>query len=162
MVAKLRYLHLERIKPSTFWTLTQVLSPDLQWLKPLGYWGLVGDIWSFIKQEVDSSVKIIWVNVYEKLALASIKERQKLNIPVVDYVSLKSKAKPRQSKINKTHNSGCLLRALWKLDHLGPLWVNRSTNDFITSRGSSRWCKVNQVPGRFLDKQNIIQVFLGL
>ena len=31
---------LERIEPSTFWTLTQVLSPGLQWWKPLGYWGL--------------------------------------------------------------------------------------------------------------------------
>ena len=40
MVTKLRYLRLEGIKPSTFWTLTQVLSLGLQWLKPLGYWGL--------------------------------------------------------------------------------------------------------------------------
>jgi len=40
MVTKLRYLHLEEIEPSTFWTLTQVLLPGLQWLKPLGYWGL--------------------------------------------------------------------------------------------------------------------------
>ena len=26
----------------------------------------------------------------------------------------------------------------------------------------TRWCKANEVPGRFLDKQDIIQVFLGL
>ena len=40
MVTKLRYLYLEEIEPSAFWTLTQVLSPGLQWSKLLGYWGL--------------------------------------------------------------------------------------------------------------------------
>ena len=64
--------------------------------------------------------------------------------------------------MNEAYNSGYLLRALWRLDHLCPIWVNGSTNNFITSRGSSKWCKVNEVLGRFLDKQDIIQVFLGL
>jgi len=96
------------------------------------------------------------------LASAPIEKGQKLDVPMVNYVSLESKAKPGQSRMNEAHNSGCLLRALWKSDHLGSFWVNRSTNDFITSRGSSRWYKVNEVPERFLDKQNIIQVFLGL
>jgi len=95
------------------------------------------------------------------MALASI-EGQKLNVSVVNYISSESKTKSGQSRINKTHNFGCLFRALWKLDHLGPFWMNRSTNDFITSRDSSRWYKVNEVLERFLDKQDIIQVFLGL
>jgi len=98
----------------------------------------------------------------KKLALVSIEEGQELNVSVVNYVSPESKAKPGQSKINETHNSEYLLRVLWKLDHLGLFWMNRSTNNFITSRGSSRWCKANEVPGRFLDKQDIIQVFLVL
>jgi len=34
----------------------------------------VRDIWSFIRQEVDSSVEIIRVDVYEKLTPASIEE----------------------------------------------------------------------------------------
>ena len=51
---------------------------------------------------------------------------------------------------------------LWKLDHLYPIWVDGSTDHFITSRGNSRQCKANEVPERFLDKQNIIQIFLGL
>jgi len=112
----------------------------------------VGDIWSCIRQEVHSSVKIVQVDVYEKLVPASVKEEQELDIFVVNYVSPKSKSKLGQSRIDKTHNSRCLLRALWKPDHLGPFWMNRSTNNFITSRGSNRWCKVNEVPGRFLDK----------
>ena len=112
----------------------------------------VGDIQSCIRQEVHSSVKIVQVDVHEKLAPASVKEGQELDVSVVDYVSPESKAKSGQSRMDKAHNSGCLLRALWRPDHLGPLWVNRSTNNFITSRGSSRWCKANKVPGRFLDK----------
>ena len=122
----------------------------------------MGNIWSYIRQEVHSSVEIIRVDVYEKLALASVKEGKELDVSVVNYVSPESKLKPEQSRMDKAHNSGCLLRALWKLDHLCPIWVNGSTNYFITSRGSSRWCKANEVPGRLLDEQNIILVFLGL
>ena len=107
-------------------------------------------------------MKIIQVDVHEKLILASIEEEWELDAPVVDYVSPESKLKPGQSKMNEIHNSGCLLRALWKSEHLCLIWVNGSTNYFITSRSSSRWCKANKVPGGFLDKQNIIQVFLGL
>ena len=98
----------------------------------------VGDIRSCIRQEVHSSVKIVQVNIHEKLALASVKEGKELNISVVNYVSPESKAEPRQSRMDKTHNSGCLLRVLWKSDHLRPIWMNGSTNYFITSRGSSR------------------------
>ena len=90
--------------------------------------------------------------MHEKLTLVSIEEGQELDVSVVDYISPESKAKPRQSRMDKAHNSGCLLKALWKSDHLCPIWVNGSTNNFITSRGSSRWCKTNEVPGRFLDK----------
>ena len=93
-------------------------------------------------------MEIVQVDVHEKLALASIKEGQELDVSVVNYISPETKLKPRQSKMNKTHNSRCLFRALGKSDHLCPIWVNRSTNDFITSRGSGRRCKVNEVPGR--------------
>jgi len=112
----------------------------------------VRDIWSYIRQEVHSSVKVIGVDIHKKLTPASIEEEQELDVSVVNYVSPESKAEPRQSRMNKAHNSGCLLRVLWKSDHLCPIWVNRGTNNFITSRGSSRWCKANEVLGRFLDK----------
>jgi len=112
----------------------------------------VRNIQSFIGQEVDSSVKIIQVDVHEKLASVPIEKGQKLDVPVVNYVSPESKAKPGQSRVNKIYTSRCLLRVLWNLDHLGPFWVNRNTNNFITSRGSSRWCKSNKIPGRFLDE----------
>jgi len=55
----------------------------------------VRDIWSCIRQEVNSSVKVIQVDVHEEFTLASIKEGQELNVPVVNYVSPESKAKPR-------------------------------------------------------------------
>ena len=52
MVTKLRYLRLEEIEPSTFWTLTQVLSPGLQWWKPLGYWSL------------ESDMTVVWIDIW--------------------------------------------------------------------------------------------------
>ena len=64
---------------------------------------------------------ITWVDIYNKLVSASIEEEQKLNVPVVNYVSPRSKTKPEQSRMNKVHNSRYLLRALWKLDYLGPI-----------------------------------------
>ena len=57
---------------------------------------------------------------YDKeLASAPVEKRQKLDVPVVNYVFPESKVKPGQSGVNKTHNSGRLLRVLWKSDHLG-------------------------------------------
>ena len=55
----------------------------------------VRDIRSFLSQEVHSSVKIIRVDVHKKLTPASVKEGQKLDVSVVNYVSSKSKAEPR-------------------------------------------------------------------
>ena len=83
-------------------------------------------------------MEIIRVDVHEKLAPASVKEGKELNVSVVNYVSPESKAKSGQSRMDKAYNSGCLLRALWKSDHLYPIWVNGSTNYFITSRDSSK------------------------
>ena len=92
----------------------------------------VGDIRSCIRQEVHSSVKVIGVDIHEKLALASVKEGKELDVSVVNYVSPESKAEPRQSRMDKAYHSGCLLRALWKSDHLCLIWVNGSTYNFIT------------------------------
>ena len=93
----------------------------------------MGNIRSCIRQEVHSSVEIVQVDIHEKLVLASVKEGQELNVSIVNYVSPESKSKPGQSRMNETYNSRYLLRALWKLDHLCPLRVNRSTNNFIIS-----------------------------
>ena len=51
---------------------------------------------------------------------------------MVDYISLKSKTKSGQFKVNKIHNYRYLIRVLWKLDHLGLIWINESTNNFIS------------------------------
>ena len=83
-----------------------------------------------------------------------------LNVSVVDYVSFKSKVKIRQSRINETHNSRHLLRILWKLVHLDLIWMNGISNNFISSRDCNRWCKLNKILEKFLDKKNIVQVFL--
>ena len=72
-------------------------------------------------------MKVIRVDVHEKLALASVKEGQELDVSVVNYVSPKSKAEPRQSRMNEAHNSECLLRAVWRLDHLYPIWTSAPT-----------------------------------
>jgi len=112
----------------------------------------VRDVQSFISQEVYSSIKTVRVDIHEKLTPVSIKEEQKLNISVVDYIPFENKTKSGQFGMNKIYNSRCLLRILWKLDHLDPIWVNESTNNFISSRDCSRWCKVNKISGRFLDE----------
>jgi len=83
-------------------------------------------------------VEIIQVDIHEKLAPASIEEEKELDVYVVNYVSSESKSKPGQSRMDKTHNSRYLLRALWKSDYLCPIWMNGSINHFITSRGSSK------------------------
>ena len=51
-------------------------------------------------------------DIHEKLASASVEKKQKLDVSVVSYVSSESKAKSGQSRMNKTHNSGRLLRVL--------------------------------------------------
>ena len=53
---------------------------------------------------------------------------------MVDYVSPENKAKPEQSRMNKTHNSGHLLRVLWKSDYLSPFWMNRNTYNLLATR----------------------------
>ena len=45
-------------------------------------------------------MKTVRVDIYEKLTLFFIKEEQKLNISIVDYVSPKRKTKSGQYKIN--------------------------------------------------------------
>jgi len=97
-------------------------------------------------------MKVIRVDTHKKLASAPVEKGQKLNISMVNYVFPKSKVKPGQSRMNKIHYSGCLLRVLWKSDHMGPFWMNRSTNDLLATRAYSRRCKLNKTPERFLDE----------
>ena len=105
-------------------------------------------------------MKAVRVDIHDELISFSIKEGQKLNVIVVDYVSFEIKTKFEQSKVDKTYNSRYLFRVLWKSDHLGPIWINGNTNNFISFRGYSRQCKANKIPERFPNKQNIIQVLL--
>jgi len=87
------------------------------------------------------------------LTSVSIEEEYKLNVSVVNYVLFESKTESGQSRIKSRH----LLRVLWKLDHLGPIWMNGSTNNFISSKYCSRWCKMNKASEWFL---YIVQVLL--
>ena len=79
---------------------------------------VVGDVQSFIRQKVHSSMKIVRVNIYQKLISISIKEEQKLNVSVVNYVSSKSNAKSELSRMNKIHKYRHLLKVLWKSNYL--------------------------------------------
>ena len=99
-------------------------------------------------------MKIVRVNIHKGLTPVSIEEEYKLNVSVVNYVLFESKIKSGQSRIKSRH----LLRVLWKLDHLGPIWMNGSTNNFISSRCCNRWYKVNKAPEWFL---YIVQVLLS-
>ena len=94
----------------------------------------VGNVQGFPRQKIDCCMKVIWVDIYKELASAPVEKGQKLDVTMVNYVSSESKAKSGQSRINKTYNSGCLLRVLWKSDHLGPFWMNRSTNNLLATR----------------------------
>ena len=56
-------------------------------------------------------MKSVRVDIHEELTPTSIKEKQRLNVSVVDYVPSKSKVMTRQSRMNKIYNSRHLLRA---------------------------------------------------
>jgi len=105
-------------------------------------------------------MKTIRVDIHEKLAPVFIKEEQKLNVSVIDCIPLESKMKSGQSRMNKTHKYKHLFRFLWKLDYLDPIWINGSTNNFISSRSCNRWYKANKILGKFLNKKDTIQVLL--
>jgi len=45
---------------------------------------------------------------------------------------------------------------------LGPVRVNKSTHHLVSFQKDSRGSIADKVPGRFLDKENIIVVLLGL
>jgi len=96
------------------------------------------------------------------VTLSSIEERQKQDVMVVDHISSQAKPKSRETKVNKGHDSRNVLRVLRDLDHLGPVRVNRSTHYLVSFQRDSRGSIVNKVPGRFLDKENIIVVLLRL
>jgi len=96
------------------------------------------------------------------VTLSSVKERQEQDVTVVDHISSQTKPKSRETRVNKSHNPRNILRVPRNSDHLGPVRVNRSTYYLISFQGDSRRSIVNKVPGRFLDKENIIVVLLRL
>jgi len=81
---------------------------------------------------------------------------------VVSHISSQAKPKSRESRVNKGHNLRNVLRVLRNLDHLGPVRVNRSTHYLVSFQRDSRRSIANKVPGRFLDKENIVLVLLRL
>jgi len=96
------------------------------------------------------------------VTLSSIEERQEQNITVVNHISSQAKPESRAVRVNKSHNSRNILRVLRDSDHLGPVRVNRSTHYLVSFQRDSRGSIADKVPGRFLDKEDIIVVFLEL
>jgi len=96
------------------------------------------------------------------VTLSSVKERQKQDVTVVDHISSQAKPKSRETRVNKSHNSRNILRIPSNSDHLGLVRVNRSTHYLVSFQRDSRGSIANKVPGRFLDKEDIIVVLLRL
>jgi len=91
-----------------------------------------------------------------------VEERQEQDVTVVDHISSQAKPKSRETRVNKGHDLRNVLRVLRNSDHLGPVRVNRSTHYLVSFQRDSRRSIANKVPGRFLDKENIIVVLLKL
>jgi len=96
------------------------------------------------------------------VTLSSVKERQEQDVTVVNHISSQTKPKSKETRVNKSHDLRNVLRVLKDSDHLGPVRVNRSTYYLVSFQGDSRRSIADKVPGRFLDKENIIVVLLGL
>jgi len=91
-----------------------------------------------------------------------VKERQEQDVMVVDHISSQAKPKSRETRVNKSHNLRNVLRVFRDSDHLGLVRIDRSTHYLIFFQRDSRESIVNKVPGRFLNKENIIVVLLRL
>jgi len=96
------------------------------------------------------------------VTLSAIEERQEQDVAVVNHISSQAKPESRAVRVNKGHNSRNVLRVLRNSDHLGPVRVNKSTHYLVSFQRDSRGSIVDKVPGRFLDKENIIVVLLRL
>jgi len=96
------------------------------------------------------------------VTLSSIEEGQEQDVMVVNHISSQAKPESREARVNKSHNLRNVLRVLRDSDHLGPVRVNRCTHYLVSFQRDSRGSIADKVPGRFLDKENIIVVLLGL
>jgi len=96
------------------------------------------------------------------VTLSSVEERQEQDVVVANHISSQAKSKPSEMRVNKGYDSRNVLRVLRDSDHLGPVRVNRSTHYLVSFQRDSRGSITNKVPGRFLDKENIIMVLLRL
>jgi len=96
------------------------------------------------------------------VTLSSSKERQEQNVTIVNHIFSQAKPESKETRVNKSHNSRNILRVPRNSDHLGPVRVNRSTHYLVFFQRDSRGSITNKVPGRFLDKEDIIVVLLRL
>ena len=81
---------------------------------------------------------------------------------MVNHISSQAKPESREARVDKSHNLRNVLRVLRDSDHLGPVRVNRNTHYLVSFQRDSRGSITNKVPGRFLDKEDIIVVLLRL
>jgi len=96
------------------------------------------------------------------VTLSSIEEKQEQDVTVVNHISSQAKPESKEARVNKSHNSRNVLRVLRDSDHLGPVRVNKSIHYLVFFQRDSRRSIADKVPGRFLDKENIIVVLLRL
>jgi len=96
------------------------------------------------------------------VTLSSVKERQEQDVTVANHISSQAKPKSREMRVNKGHNSRNVLRVPRNSDYLGPVRVDRSTHYLVSFQRDSKRSIADKVPGRFLDKKNIIVVLLRL
>jgi len=96
------------------------------------------------------------------VTLSSIEERQEQDVTVVNHISSQAKPKSTETRVNKSHNPRNVLRVSRNSDHLGPVRVNRSAHYLVSFQRDSRGSIADKVPGRCLDKENIIVVLLRL
>ena len=81
---------------------------------------------------------------------------------MVDHILSQTKSKSRETRVNKSHNSRNVLRVLRDSDYLGPVQMNRSTHYLVSFQRDSKGSIANKVLRRFLDKKDVIVVFLRL
>jgi len=96
------------------------------------------------------------------VTLSSVKERKKQDVMMVNHIPSQAKPKSREMRVNKSHNSRNVFRVPRDSDYLGSVRMNRSTHYLVSFQRDSRGSIMNKVPGRFLDKEDIIVVLLRL
>jgi len=75
---------------------------------------------------------------------------------VINNISPQGKPKSGETSVNKGHNLRWALRDSWQANNLSPVRMNRSAYYLVSFQRSSGWGMSNEVPGWFLDKEDVV------